>query len=68
MNTKKLKIAVEQIQKACNEMNECANKFILQDSINEIKEAVNLEPEPFKEVDLTGVKFSILKEGSWVEI
>ena len=48
MNTKKLKIAVEQIQKACNEMNECANKFILQDSINEIKEAVNYKPEPFK--------------------
>lgn len=37
-NLKKLKLALEQTQKVCNEMNKCTNKFILQDSINMLNE------------------------------
>jgi hypothetical protein len=36
--------------------------------VEELLEDINLEPGPFKEVDLTGVKFSIFEEGNWVEI
>ena len=36
--------------------------------VEELLEAINYNPEPFKKVDLTGVKFSILKDGCWVEI
>jgi len=42
MNIKKLKLAIEQAQKVCNEMNKCANKFILQDSINDMNEALTI--------------------------
>ena len=41
MNKKQLILSIEQAQKVCNEMNKCTNKFILQDSINEMKEAIN---------------------------
>tara|TARA_R110002072_G_scaffold283513_1_gene447093 strand:+ start:450 stop:785 length:336 start_codon:yes stop_codon:yes gene_type:complete len=41
MNIKRLKLAIEQAQKVCAEMNKCANKFILQDSINEMNQAIN---------------------------
>ncbi len=34
----KLEIAIQQIQKVCDETNECANKHILQDGINQVKE------------------------------
>lgn len=40
MDIKKLKLAIEQAQKVCDEMNKCANKFILQDSINEMNQAL----------------------------
>lgn len=40
MNIKRLKLAIEQVQKVCNEMNKCTNKFILQDSINEMNQAL----------------------------
>ena len=40
MDIKKLKLAIEQSQKVCNEMDECANKFILQDSINEMMQSL----------------------------
>ena len=43
MDFKKMKIAIEQAQKVCNEMNKCANKFILQDSLNEMKQALNIQ-------------------------
>ena len=33
----KINIGIEQAQKVCNEMQECANKYILQDAINEIQ-------------------------------
>ena len=46
---------------------QCALHDVLNSTL-EIKEAINLEPEPFKEVDLTDVKFSILKDGCWTEI
>tara|TARA_R110000765_G_scaffold421165_2_gene527093 strand:+ start:1152 stop:1439 length:288 start_codon:yes stop_codon:yes gene_type:complete len=42
MDIKKLKLAIEQAQKVCNEMNKCANKFILQDSIDEMNQALIL--------------------------
>lgn len=42
MDIKKLKLAIEQAQKVCNEMNKCANKFILQDSINEMNQALTI--------------------------
>lgn len=42
MDTKKLKIAIEQSQKVCDEMNDCANKHILQDSINDMNQALSL--------------------------
>jgi hypothetical protein len=42
MDIKKLKLAIEQAQKVCDEMNKCANKFILQDSINEMNQALTL--------------------------
>jgi hypothetical protein len=41
MNKKQLILSIKQAQKVCNEMNKCTNKFILQDSINEMKEAIN---------------------------
>jgi hypothetical protein len=41
MNKKQLILSIKQAQKVCNEMNKCTNKFILQDSINEINEAIN---------------------------
>ena len=41
MNIKQLTLSIEQAQKVCNEMNKCANKFILQDSIDEMKKAIN---------------------------
>ena len=40
MNKKQLILSIEQAQKVFNEMNKCTNKFILQDSINKIKEAI----------------------------
>ena len=40
MDIQKIKLAIKQAQKVCNEMNESANKFILQDSINEMNEAM----------------------------
>ena len=43
MNTKQIKIAIEQAQKVCNEMSECSNKFILQDSINDMNKALNID-------------------------
>lgn len=42
MDIKKLKLGIEQSQKVCNEMDDCTNKFILQDSINEMKQALNI--------------------------
>ena len=42
MDIKKLKLAIEQAQKVCTEMNKCANKFILQDSINEMNQALTI--------------------------
>ena len=42
MDIKKLKLAIEQAQKVCTEMNECVNKFILQDSINEMNQALTI--------------------------
>lgn len=42
MDVKKLKLAIEQAQKVCNEMNKCANKFILQDSINDMNQALTI--------------------------
>jgi hypothetical protein len=42
MDLKKLKLAIEQAEKVCNEMNKCANKFILQDSINMLNEAITV--------------------------
>ena len=40
MNKKQLILSIEKAQKVFNEMNKCTNKFILQDSINKIKEAI----------------------------
>lgn len=42
MDIKKLKLAIEQAQKVCTEMNKCANKFILQDPINEMNQALTI--------------------------
>jgi hypothetical protein len=42
MDVKKLKLAIEQAQKVCTEMNKCTNKFILQDSINEMNQGLTL--------------------------
>jgi hypothetical protein len=42
MDVKKLKLAIKQAQKVCNRMNKCANKFILQDSINEMNQVLTI--------------------------
>ena len=42
MDIKKLKLAIVQAQKVCTEMNKCTNKFILQDSINEMNQALTI--------------------------
>ena len=41
MDIKKLNLAVEQARKVCNEMNECANKYILQDAIKDMDEVLD---------------------------
>jgi len=42
VDIKKLKLSIEQAQKVCTEMNKCANKFILQNSINEMNQALTI--------------------------
>ena len=42
MNTKKLEIAIEQLQKVHRDMNDCANRFILKDAIDQLQEQVKL--------------------------
>ena len=42
MNTKKLEIAIEQLQKIHRDMNDCANRFILKDAIDQLQEQVKL--------------------------
>lgn len=42
MNTKKLELAIEQLQKVHRDMNDCANRFILKDAIDQLQEQVKL--------------------------
>lgn len=42
MDIKKLKLGIEQAQNVCNEMNKCANKFILQNAIDEMNKALSI--------------------------
>jgi len=43
MDIKNMNLAIEQAQKVCSEMPKCANKFILQNSINEMNQALNID-------------------------
>ena len=40
MDKKKINIAIEQLQKVHRDMNDCANRFILKDAINQLQEQV----------------------------
>jgi len=42
MNTKKLEIAIEQLEKVHRDMNDCANRFILKDAIDQLHRQVKL--------------------------
>ena len=57
MDIKKLKLAIEQAQKVCTEMNKCANKFILQDSINEMNQALTI-PDVVKSLPIERPKLT----------
>ena len=40
MDKKKINIAIEQLQKVHRDMNDCANRFILKDAIDQLQEQV----------------------------
>ena len=40
MNKKKINIAIEQLQKVHRDMNDCANRFILKDAIDQLQNQV----------------------------
>lgn len=42
MNMKKLEIAIGQLQKVHRDMNDCANRFILKDAIDQLQEQAKL--------------------------
>lgn len=58
MNTQKLEIAINQLERVHRDMNDCANRFILKDAIDQLQEQVKLFsipdvsicPHPFEEV------------------
>tara|TARA_R110000796_G_scaffold185810_2_gene302672 strand:- start:364 stop:678 length:315 start_codon:yes stop_codon:yes gene_type:complete len=45
MNLKNLKLAIEQAQKVASTMDVCTNKFLLQDSINHMNQALTTQRE-----------------------
>lgn len=42
MNTQKLEIAISQLERVHRDMNDCANRFILKDAIDQLQEQVKL--------------------------
>ena len=42
MNRQKLEIAINQLERVHRDMNECANRFILKDSIEQLQEQVKV--------------------------
>ena len=42
MDTKKLEIAINQLERVHRDMNDCANRFILKDVIDQLQEQVKL--------------------------
>jgi len=42
MNIEKLEMVIEQLERVHRDMNDCANRFILKDAINQIEEQVKL--------------------------
>lgn len=42
MNTQKLEIAINQLERVHRDMNDCANRFILKDAIDQLQEQVKL--------------------------
>ena len=42
MKTQKLEIAINQLERVHRDMNECSNKFILKDAIDQLQEQVKL--------------------------
>lgn len=46
MNTQKLEIAISQLERVHRDMNDCANRFILKDAIDQLQEQVKLFCQP----------------------
>ncbi len=42
MNTQKIEIAINQLERVHRDMNDCANRFILKDVIDQLQEQVKL--------------------------
>ena len=42
MNTQNLEIAINQLERVHRDMNDCANRFILKDAIDQLQEQVKL--------------------------
>lgn len=58
MNTQKLEIAINQLERVHRDMNDCANRFILKDAIDQLQEqltkpvVIKAEGEPLRSCEI----------------